>query len=126
MGILLLMLVPMLLCGNDIYAEEKPTPKRRDLIIDGDRSPAIAEEKPATENISQKPEIFVQLGHTWHTNSIALSPDGKYLLTENKRDKTLKVWSAKFSPDGRYILADILNSKDFKLWDSATGKEVEK
>ncbi|MBI5893422.1 MAG: hypothetical protein HZB79_07210 [Deltaproteobacteria bacterium] len=41
-------------------------------------SPAIAQEKPAPERLNQKPEIFVQLGHTSTVNSVSFSPDGGF------------------------------------------------
>ncbi len=48
---------------------------------------------------AEKPEIFVQMGHTKQVTSVAFSPDGKHALSGSV-DNTLK------------------------LWDIATGKEV--
>jgi len=94
----------------------------------------------------QVPEIFVQLGHSGTINSIAVSPNGKYLLTESRDDKTLKLWEVEsgreirtfyyhpedvqllslakvlFSPDGNYALS-MPNSKTIKVWDIRTGRE---
>jgi len=89
----------------------------------------------------EKPEIFVQLGHSEYVNSVAFSPDGRYALSGSS-DDTLKLWevatgreirtfeghsdsvrSVAFSPDGRYALS---GSSDYtlKLWEVATGNEI--
>jgi len=71
----------------------------------------------------EKPEIFVQLGHSSSVNSVAFSPDGRYALS-GSFDNTLKLWevstgreirtftghsgsiySVAFSPDGKYALS---------------------
>jgi WD40 repeat protein len=87
----------------------------------------------------EKPEIFVQLGHSG-VNSVAFSADGKYALSAG--DMTVKLWdigtwreirtftghaafvaSAVFSPDERYVLSCGMDKKII-LWDVATGKQV--
>lgn len=89
----------------------------------------------------EKPEFFVQLGHSDDVNSVAFSPDGWYALS-GSNDKTLKLWdiatgreirtfkghskmvySVAFSPDGRYALSGSWDST-LKLWDIATGREI--
>ncbi len=86
-------------------------------------------------------QIFVQLGHSEFVTSVALSPDGKYVLSGSD-DKTLKLWetatgkeirtfaghanevkSVAFSPDGKYALSGS-HDDTLKLWDVATGKEI--
>lgn len=90
---------------------------------------------------SEKPEIFVQLGHSGNVSSVAFSPDGKYILSGSD-DKTLKLWdietgkeirtfaghansitSVAFSPDGRYALSGSWDNT-LKLWDIVTGNEI--
>lgn len=105
--------------------------------------PASAAEKIAPAGGKEGPEIFVQLGHSESVNSIAFSPDGKYLLSGGG-DKTLKLWevstgreirsltghtgwvsSAAFSPDGKYIASGGLD--DFiRFWDVASGREYKR
>ena len=87
----------------------------------------------------EKPEIFVQLGHSG-VNSVAFSADGKYALSAG--DMTVKLWdigmwreirtftghaafvaSAVFSPDERFLLSCGMDRKII-LWDVATGKQV--
>lgn len=41
---------------------------------------------------SEKPEIFVPLGHSDVIDSLALSPNGKYLISASSSEKTMKLW----------------------------------
>jgi len=70
----------------------------------------------------EKPEVFVELGHSRDITSIAISPDNSFLISGSK-DKTIKLWSiplqkevrtlkmdgevttVSFSNDGKYITA---------------------
>ena len=100
-------------------------------------TPLFAEKILAEE----KPEVFVQLGHTNLVFSVAFSPDGKYALSGSD-DKTIKLWdistgkeirtfkghtstvrSVAFSPDGKYFLSGSWD-KTIKLWDVSTGREI--
>ena len=86
-------------------------------------------------------EVIVQGGHTTYVDAVALSPDGKYLVT-GSQDKTAKLWqvstgreiktfsghsnwvtSIAFTPNGKYV---VTGSRDntAKLWDVTTGKEI--
>ena len=99
---------------------------------------------PYVSFASDKPEVFVQLGHSDRVTSIAFSPDGKTFVS-GSADNTLKLWdvstgkeirtfrghsgdvtSVAFSPDGKIIISGSggLFDNTLKLWDVSTGKEI--
>lgn len=104
---------------------------------------AILSISSAAAFAAEKPEIFVQLGHTKGVSSIAFSPDGRYVVSGSGGKNALKLWdiatgkeirnftgqisssadSVAFSPDGRYVVS---GSEDntLKLWDIQTGNEI--
>ena len=92
---------------------------------------------------AQSVEVAPQLGHTSRVNSVAFSPDGKFILS-GSNDATMRLWetetgkerqifkgfpsfifSVAFSPDGRYAA---MGGRDttLYLWDISSGKELRK
>ncbi len=87
-------------------------------------------------------EEVAELNHDGDVNSVAFSPDGKYLATASK-DNTARVWEATtgsevakvnhdglvndvaFSPDGKYLATASYDSTA-RVWDATTGLEVAK
>jgi WD40 domain-containing protein len=89
----------------------------------------------------EKPQLVVQVGHSYYVHSAAFSADQKYVLTASY-DKTARlwevetarevrkfeghsgyVWSAVFSPDQRYVLTTG-DDKTVRIWEMETGREV--
>lgn len=93
-------------------------------------------------SVTDKPEIFVQLGHQSDVNTAAFSPDGKYLATGSS-DKSAKLWDAAsgseirtftghkarinavaVSAGGRLIVAGD-EKGNIKLWDATSGRKIQ-
>ena len=114
-------------------------------ILLGIRALKIAYSPQAVEALNNalesNHEINWFVGHTGPVNSVAFSPDGRYVLTGGS-DHTARLWdvttgqtvrifsghsnsvtTVAFTPDGRYVLTDTSDAK-FKLWDIATGQAV--
>ena len=91
---------------------------------------------------ASSPQLIVQLGHSAEISSLALSADGRMVLTAG--DTTARLWdaetgkeirsfrghsqsivSAVFSPDEQVILTAGYDNTA-RLWDAATGKEIKK
>jgi WD40 repeat protein len=105
----------------------------------------------ASASFAQKPEVFVQLGHSGQVTAVAISHDTRFVLSGSK-DNTLKLWdrhsgreirtfkmhfegrdtmisAVAFSPDSRLALSGIgISSGNYdetiKLWDVHSGHEI--
>jgi WD40 repeat protein len=102
--------------------------------------PAFSYAEP-TSHQTQVPTIFIQSGHSGLVKSLALSPDGKYLVSSD--DKTIKllnvslkkevrtilvesaVSSIAFSPDGNYVVTGDAN-REILVWDFKTWRVVKR
>lgn len=90
---------------------------------------------------AQKPEVFVQIGHTVQVSGADFSPDGKVLATVGA-DQVLKLWdtasgremytlaghrnmivSVSYSADGR-LLATGGVDRTIKIWDAIQRREI--
>lgn len=86
-------------------------------------------------------EIYAQLGHSNRISTIAISPDGRTIIS-GSQDNTIKLWDVAsgrelktlsghsdvvsvvaYSPDGQTIISSSWD-KTIKLWDAASGHEL--
>ncbi|MBI3137719.1 MAG: caspase family protein [Sphingobacteriales bacterium] len=94
-----------------------------------------------TVSAAQQPRLMWPVGHNGGINSVAFSPDNKYILTASQ-DGTAKLWDSRsgyllqdfrghelwidkalFSPDGTKVLT-LSNDNTGKLWDTRTGRLI--
>src|SRR6185436_15667531 len=100
----------------------------------------LVQTKPEMTAVSQKPELYVQTGHSDFVGRVAYSRDGK-LIASLSSDKSIKLWdeasgqeqrtlrgsgfisSFAFSPNGTE-LASIDEERVIRFWNLRSGKEV--
>ncbi|HWF87327.1 MAG TPA: hypothetical protein VN659_00785 [Pyrinomonadaceae bacterium] len=107
-------------------------------FVDSSRSEFIYQQAPAPgakKDKSSEPDSVKLEGHTGDINSIAFSPDGRFVVT-GSADGTARVWeaasgksvgelrghsksvnSASFSPDGKFIVT-ASDDATVRLWDA--------
>ena len=102
-----------------------------------DLTKKILDKKELIQTFPFKPFI-IEKGHTSSIYAIAISPDGKYIVSGS--NKTIKIWDFKtgeclntleghtssinsiaISPDGKYIVSGSWD-KTIKIWDFKTGE----
>ncbi len=101
----------------------------------------IKPESVKEKNSVEYPQVFVQFGHTAPVESVAFSPDGKYIIS-GSQDNTIRLWdvltgkeirvfkghyddvtSVAFSPDRKFVLSGSQDNT-IRLWDVLTGKKI--
>jgi len=94
---------------------------------------------PSATSAQTRPELVLQTGHTKSITAIALSPDGRFLVSGSD-DQTIKIWDTAsggvlrtltghaqavldvaVSPDGRWIVSGGEDAS-VRLWDVTTGE----
>ncbi|AEE49937.1 eIF2A-related protein [Haliscomenobacter hydrossis] len=94
--------------------------------------------------LAQKPQLVPPMGHSYIVSEVAISPDGKYVLTAGGYpDNTVLLWTeggqllkildghqnnvsdAEFSADGKYIFTLESKTRTLNLWDNQ-GKKLRK
>ncbi|MCL2806061.1 MAG: WD40 repeat domain-containing protein, partial [Treponema sp.] len=91
---------------------------------------------------AQEVEVFPQLGHSRDINSVAFSPDGKYVVS-GSNDNMIKLWDVSSGREIRNLSGHVNNvnsvainhdgtriisgSHDYsiRLWDVASGREIQ-
>jgi len=123
--------------NNAPVAQHLKTEQGRNLAVTSHDS---ANKRNDAKTTTEHAEIFVQLGHTSIVRAVAVSPDGRFVLS-GSADKTLKlleteskrelrtmighsqpITAAAFSPDGRILVSSSLD--ELKLWDTSNGREL--
>ncbi|HEY9626221.1 MAG TPA: serine/threonine-protein kinase [Coleofasciculaceae cyanobacterium] len=96
---------------------------------------------PSVQNITQISPLRTLQGHTSFVNALAISPDGKTLVS-GSADQTIKIWdwvtgtelrtlaghtsfinALAIAPDGKTLVSGSAD-QTIKIWDLTTGKEL--
>jgi WD40 repeat protein len=108
--------------------------------------PELAIQAPQTVGLrtvgQQKPELYVQKGHSGRVQALAFSADGR-MLASGSDDLTIRFWEVAtgkelktlvghtanviflaFSPDGKRLVSAAKGQEAITLWDVSTGKEL--
>lgn len=123
--------------GSPTAGEDRP-PAIKPAATEPAATEPAAINPAATEPAVAKPRLLVQLGHALAVTSVAISPDGKQLLTGGN-DHTALLWDVDsgkdlrsfeghtgpvaFSPDGKQILTGA-NGTLVRVLDAASGLEI--
>ncbi len=101
----------------------------------GDNEIVMQPASQITASTNSSPTLITPVGHLIQVNSVAFSPDRKYLIS-GSYDHTAKIWEAattqlvatlggmtagvslaKYSPDGKFIIT-LSEDNDLKIWSS--------
>lgn len=147
LGLLTGVAIALLAAGSPLVSAQDKDKKDKDKQ-EKKEEPKQPEKKEVPRD--KTPPVMILKGHKDWINSVAVSPDGKYLVTAS-RDRTIKIWdaaagkevktleknpgnvrSAIFSPDGKAVVSASggWNKKEkkwegeIKFWDPQSGKEL--
>jgi len=128
---------------NPSRAQEKGKEQNPGRSLKVSNSPESSKKQSAeTSAQAGAPRLVVQLGHSGEVDALAMSADGRMVLTAG--DTTARLWdtetgkeirsflghsqsvvSAVFSPDEQVVLTAGFDSTA-RLWDTASGKEIKR
>jgi WD40 repeat protein len=136
--LIILSMILFFFCGTHLaIAASKVKNVRMEKVL----AQTIVSKESRPSQTVEKPEIFVQTGHSVSISAIAFSPDGKYALS-GSLDKTMKLWDVESGREIRIFTghSDLIQSiafslygknavsasgdKTIKLWDITTGQQI--
>lgn len=136
-----LLLVIGVLGTSSLLAQKNKNKKntKEEIPVSNSSSKSVAKE----EEVSEKPQMKVQLGHTGYISYYTVSDNGRFVATVSAEDKVCKLWDIStarelltfekdtnvvmeihFSPDGKYLLETVGDrDKITRILEVQTGKE---